>query len=134
MPDRPAILQQMYDRFNARDIDGVFAALADNVLWANGMEGGHEEGLSAVRDYWTRQWALVSPHVQPVSFTTLADGAVLAVVVQSVFDLDGKPLQDASFGLQDKLVGHRFTFAGDQVTRFDIQDAGLQSGAAGIGS
>lgn len=54
-----------------------------------------------------------------------AHGAVLAVLVQSVFGLDGEPLQDASFARQDKLVGHRFTFAGDQVTRFDIQDAGL---------
>ena len=48
-------LKRMYDRFNARDIDGVLAALADNVAWANGMDGGHVHGREAVRDYWTRQ-------------------------------------------------------------------------------
>jgi hypothetical protein len=35
------ILKRIYDRFNARDIDGVLAALADDVAWANGMDGGH---------------------------------------------------------------------------------------------
>ena len=35
------ILKRIYDRFNARDIDGVLAVLADDVAWANGMDGGH---------------------------------------------------------------------------------------------
>jgi ketosteroid isomerase-like protein len=133
MSAHTAILQQIYDCFNSRDIDGVLAALADDVQWANAMEGGHALGLAAVRAYWTRQWALVSPHIRPVRFETLADGAVLALVEQSVFDLDGKPLQDQSFGLQDKLVGHRFRFQGNKVVRFDVEDATAQSGAAGNG-
>ena len=49
------VLKRMYDRFNARDIDGVLAALADDVAWANGMDGGHVHGREAVREYWTRQ-------------------------------------------------------------------------------
>jgi hypothetical protein len=28
-------------RFNARDMETVLAALHEDVLWANGMEGGH---------------------------------------------------------------------------------------------
>lgn len=55
------VLKRMYDRFNARDIDGVLAALAEGVAWANGMDGGHVHGREAVRDYWMRQWAIVSP-------------------------------------------------------------------------
>ena len=35
------LLKRIYDRFNARDIDGVLAVLADDVAWANGMDGGH---------------------------------------------------------------------------------------------
>jgi ketosteroid isomerase-like protein len=31
------ILKRIYERFNARDIDGVLAVLADDVVWANGM-------------------------------------------------------------------------------------------------
>ena len=58
------LLKRIYDRFNARDIDGVLAVLADDVAWANGMEGGHVHGREAVREYWTRQWTMISPHVE----------------------------------------------------------------------
>lgn len=116
------ILKRMYDRFNARDIDGVLAALADDVLWANGMDGGHVRGREAVRAYWTRQWAMVSPHVDPVGFRRAADDAVVAEVRQSVRDLDGNPLEGQTHGLKDKTVGHVFRFRDGKVTRFDIQE------------
>ncbi|MBB3128713.1 hypothetical protein FHS19_003367 [Paenibacillus rhizosphaerae] len=117
------VLKRMYERFNSRDIDGVLAALADDVAWANGMDGGHVYGREAVREYWTRQWAIVSPHVEPVSFDKAADGSVVVKVQQTVCDLEGRPLQDQTHGLQDKVVGHVFRFQEGKVTRFDIQDA-----------
>jgi ketosteroid isomerase-like protein len=81
------LLKRIYDRFNARDIDGVLAALSDNVVWANGMDGGHVHGREAVREYWTRQWTMVSPHVEPVSFHRTADGAIIAEVRQGKADI-----------------------------------------------
>lgn len=117
------VLKRMYDGFNARDIDGVLAELADDVVWANGMDGGHVHGREAVREYWTRQWSIVRPHVKPVSFEQAADGAVVVKVRQSVRDLEGRPLQDQTHGLQDKVVGHVFRFQEGKVTHFDIQDA-----------
>lgn len=123
MEEDVEILERIYDRFNARDIDGVLSALTDDVAWANGMEGGHVHGHEAVRDYWTSQWALVSPHVEPVGFRRTADGAVLAEVHQSVRDLEGNPLQGQTHGLRDKTVGHVFRFRDGKVARFDIQDA-----------
>jgi hypothetical protein len=48
MADNIEILKRIYDRFNARDIDGVLAVLADDVAWANGMDGGHVHGLRPV--------------------------------------------------------------------------------------
>ena len=53
MDDDVKLLEGMYDRFNARDIDGVLIALTDDVAWANGMDGGHVHGREAVREYWT---------------------------------------------------------------------------------
>jgi ketosteroid isomerase-like protein len=117
-----ATLQEIYAAFNARDIDRVLAALSEDVEWANGMDGGHEHGLEAVRAYWTRQWALVSPRVEPLGFARTADGAVLVQVAQSIRDLQGRPLQDEGFGLQDKIVGHVFHFQDGKVARFDIED------------
>jgi ketosteroid isomerase-like protein len=117
------LLKRIYDRFNVRDIDGVLAVLADDVAWANGMDGGHVHGREAVREYWTRQWAIVNPHVEPVNFRRAADGAIVVEVRQSVRDLEGKPLQGQTHGLKDKTVGHVFRLQDGKVTRFDIQDS-----------
>jgi SnoaL-like domain len=101
----------------------VLAVLADDVVWANGMDGGHVHGREAVREYWTRQWTMVSPHVEAVSFHRTADGAIIAEVRQSVRDLEGKPLQGQTHGLKDRTVGHVFRLREGKVARFDIQDA-----------
>ncbi|MBY5869312.1 nuclear transport factor 2 family protein [Rhizobium leguminosarum] len=117
------MIKRIYASFNARDIDAVLAVLSDNVAWANGMDGGHVHGREAVRDYWTRQWAVISPHVEPVAFEETPDGAVAVEVIQSVFDLDGRPLEGQSHGLEDKTVTHIFRMEGDKIVRFDIRDA-----------
>ncbi len=117
---RTQLIKHIYERFNARDIDGVLAVLADDVAWANGMEGGHVHGREAVRDYWTRQWAIVSPHVEPVAFQEVDDGAIEVEVIQRVFDLDGRPLERQDHGLKDKTVTHIFRMEGDRIIRFDI--------------
>ena len=123
MDDDVKVLERIYARFNARDIDGVMAALTDDVAWANGMDGGHVYGREAVRDYWTRQWTVVSPQVEPVRFHRTADGAIVVEVRQSIRDLAGKPLQGQTHGLRDKTVGHVFRLREGKVARFDIQDA-----------
>lgn len=117
------LLTRLYERFNARDIDGVLAALAEDVAWANAMEGGHVHGREAVRAYWTRQWAIVRPRVEPVGFRRMADGAIVAQVRQAVFDLDGQPLGEPAHGLRDKTVAHVFRLRDGVVVRFDVRDA-----------
>jgi len=119
------VLKRMYHCFNARDIDGVLGELTDDVAWANGMEGGHVHGRESVREYWTRQWAVVSPHVEPVSFNRTAEGSIVVAVRQSVLDLQGVQLQDQTHGLKDDTVGHAFHFQDGKVNRFDIQEASL---------
>jgi len=117
-----ALIQRLYDRFNARDIDGVLLALTDDVAWANGMEGGYVHGREAIRDYWTRQWAVVDPHVEPVAVRRTEDGKIVAEVQQTVRDLEGNPIQGQAHGLKDKTVGHLFTIQDGKVARFDICD------------
>lgn len=122
MDDDIKIVKRMYDAFNARDIDGVLAVLAPDVSWANGMDGGYVHGRDAVRAYWTQQWAQVDPRVEPVSFARASDGAIVARVRQTVFDLDGRPLAGQAHGLTDKMVGHVFHLADGAVVRFDLRD------------
>jgi hypothetical protein len=107
MDDDVEILKCIYDRFNSRDIDGVVAVLADDVAWANASMAPC--GREAVREYWTRQWTMVSPHVEP-GFHRAADDAIVAEVRQSVHDLEGKPLQGQTPGLKNKTVEHVFRF------------------------
>ena len=114
------LVKHLYDRFNARDIDGVLAELASNVAWANGMDGGHVHGHDAVRDYWTRQWQMISPHVEPVAFQAADDHVVTVEVTQTVLDLDGQPLTGQTHGLKDKTVMHIFRIENGKIARFDI--------------
>jgi ketosteroid isomerase-like protein len=116
MTSNAVLLQHLYDRFNARDIDGVLSALAEDVAWANGMDGGHVHGREAVREYWTRQWAVIDPHVEPVQVGEPTAGSTLVEVHQVVKDLEGKVLLDET-------IAHRFQIEDDFVTRFDIEGA-----------
>jgi hypothetical protein len=61
------LLQAAYRDFNARKLDDVLALLHPDVEWANGMEGGHVSGRESVRAYWTRQWAILDPRVEPIA-------------------------------------------------------------------
>jgi ketosteroid isomerase-like protein len=114
MADEVEFLKRVYDRFNARDMETVLRAMHEDVTWANGMEGGHVHGRDGVRSYWTRQWAMVDPHVEPVAFCTSPDGGVVVEVHQIVRDLQGNVLAD-------QMVGHIFQFENGLIKRFDIQ-------------
>jgi ketosteroid isomerase-like protein len=112
--DHERNLRHIYERFNARDMEAVLAALDESVVWANGMEGGHVHGRNGVREYWTRQWQILDPHVEPTSFSTGPEGEVVVEVHQVVHDLAGALLVD-------QMVGHIFRFRNSLVSRFDIR-------------
>lgn len=114
MPGEIELLKRVYDRFNARDMTGALASMHEDVMWANGMEGGHVNGTDGVRKYWTRQWAMIDPHVQPIEFSNGSEGEVVVEVHQVVRDLDGNLLAD-------KMVGHIFRIENGLVKRFDIR-------------
>ena len=115
MSDNVELLRRIYDHFNARAMETVLAALHEEVIWANGMEGGHVRGRTGVRSYWTRQWAMVDPHVEPVAFAEGSKGKVIVEVHQVVRDPQGNLLAD-------KMVGHIFRVESGLVRRFDIRD------------
>lgn len=115
MPDEVDFLKRLYTQFNRREIEAVLAAMHKDVIWANGMEGGHVYGRESVRSYWTRQWATLDPHVEPVNFSNGSDGEIIVEVHQIVRDLDGNLIAD-------KMVGHVFRIENNLVIRFDIRE------------
>ena len=74
MSTRSSQLLELYEAFNARDIDRVLAAMSADVQWPNGWEGGRLEGRESVRGYWTRQWADLRLVLTPVRVRDLDDG------------------------------------------------------------
>jgi ketosteroid isomerase-like protein len=89
------LLASAYKHFNARDIDAVLNLMHRDVDWPNLMENCRAHGHAEVRDYWTRQWAILDPHVEPTDFTFESDGRTTVHVHQVVRDLTGKILVDS---------------------------------------
>ena len=87
-------------------IGSVLAVLADDVAWANGMDGGHVHGRDdlAPKIYPTQSSScLLGLPVWAVEAT--GDGAIIAEVRQSVRDLEGKPLQGQTTVLKTRRSG-----------------------------
>jgi hypothetical protein len=109
------VLQGAYAAFNARDIDGALATMSPDVVWPNGMEGGTVHGHEGVRAYWTRQWGMINPHVDPVSFSEDESGRSIVDVHQVVRDLSGKVLLD-------RMVQHVYTLRDGLIRSMDIRE------------
>jgi hypothetical protein len=108
------LLRKAYAVFNARNISAVLAMMHPEVDWPNGMEGGRTRGHAAVRDYWTRQWAIIAPHVEPRRFAIDQAGRTLVEVHQVVRDLTGRVLSD-------QIVQHVYTIRDGLIERMDVK-------------
>jgi len=103
MEDARELLTVTYARFNARDLEGVLKTLDADVDWPNGMEGGRVRGHDEVREYWTRQWGMMDPHVEPVGFRAEPDGRVAVTVKQRVCDLVDQTIEHV-YRIEDGLI------------------------------
>jgi hypothetical protein len=112
--DERELLRGAYRDFNARHIDAVLARMHPAVDWPNGMEGGRVHGHQEVRDYWTRQWAVIDPHVDPLQIEPDEDGRMIVEVHQVARDLEGKILSDS-------IVHHAYRIRGGLILRMDIE-------------
>lgn len=114
-PPKQELLKAAYAAFNRRDLETALALLHPEVEWANGLEGGTVHGPEAVRAYWTRQWGLIDPQVEPLGFEEQVAGRVVVKVHQVVRDLQGAVLAD-------RMVCHAYAFEGDLVRRMEIRE------------
>lgn len=108
------LLREMYARFNAREIEPLLEAMAPDVQWPNGWEGGWVHGREGVRDYWTRQWAEIQPRVDPLQFETLPDERVRVRVAQTVRDFGDNVLFDGE-------VDHIYTIKNGLISKMEIE-------------
>ncbi len=108
------LLKAAYTHFNARELDAVLALMTPDVQWPNGMEGGWVYCHAGVRDYWTRQWAILDPHVEPEEFRDEADGRIAISVHQVVHDKQGALLAD-------QMVEHIYRLEGGLIQSMEIR-------------
>jgi len=118
------LLIAAYRAFNARDIDTILPMMHPDVDWPNGMEGGRVYGQESVRRYWTRQWGILDPHVEPVSIEEAEAGRSVVRVHQVVRDLTGNLVVD-------QFVEHVYTFRDGLIERMDIREANTNQASAG---
>ena len=114
MPDEVELLKRLYDRFNARDMEALLATMHEDVIWANGMEGGYVYGHDGVREYWTRQWAILDPRVEPLDIKPDERGRWVVKVHQVVRDREGNVLVDT-------IVHHAYTIHDSLIAQMDIE-------------
>ena len=112
MDSNNMFFQDLYENFNERKIEIVISKMADNVKWANGMEGGFVYGHEGVKEYWTRQFKLIKSNVTPLEIEVENETAKIKVH-QVVYDLNGKLLAD-------ELVYHYFQLADNKIVSFEI--------------
>lgn len=108
-------LTKIYEAFNARDIETVLSVMHPDVDWPNGWEGGRVHGHSGLRDYWTRQWAAINPHVEPVGFEMDEAGRTVVKVHAVVRDLEGNVLVDG-------MVEHVYEIEGGLIRSMEIRE------------
>ena len=106
------LLQNLYDAFNKRDIEAVLATMADDVKWANGWEGGFVYGRDNVREYWRRQFEVITPQLEILEIE-ISDNRSITKLHQIARDLDGNIVDD-------KIVKHIFTFENGLIKIFEI--------------
>ncbi|HUK25150.1 MAG TPA: nuclear transport factor 2 family protein [Terriglobales bacterium] len=109
------LLKAVYDAFNRRELDLVLARMHPDVEWPNGMEGGWVHGREGVRSYWTRQWGMIDPHVDPVRIEPADGGRITVHVHQVVRDLSGTVLMD-------RMVEHIYSINNGLIRRMDIRE------------
>jgi hypothetical protein len=114
MLDARAMLEVVYGDFNERRMEAVLARMTDDVEWPNGWEGGYVYGRDGVRDYWTRQWAAIDPHVEPVRIEEDAQGRWVVEVHQVVRDKAGQVLVDTT-------VRHAYRLREGLIERMEIE-------------
>jgi hypothetical protein len=103
-------IRKLYAAFNARDLEVALAGMQPDVDWANGMEGGRVHGRDGVRAYWTRQWTMIDPRVDPLALERETDGRIAVTVHTTVHDREGALLHDGKvvhvYRMRDGLVAH----------------------------
>jgi len=112
MSGEMTLLANLYEAYNAQDVDYLLTLVSNDVDWRDGA--GRLHGKDAVRRYWIEQSARIQTHAEPVEFRNLGHGVVQIRVEQIVRDLAGDTISEGAFQ-------HRYRLHGSSITHMDLQ-------------
>jgi coproporphyrinogen III oxidase len=108
------LIGKAYAAFNARDIGTALSTFHPNVEWPKAFEGGYVHGHQGIREYWTRQWTQINPHVEPIGIVKRPDGKIEVSVGQHVEDLQHNTIFEGT-------VKHVYTVQDGLLRKMDIE-------------
>ncbi len=114
------LMAHLYDAFNKREIEKVLSFMQPDVKWANGMQGGFVYGRDAVLEYWSKQFEVIQPRLEPLEFEHDENNRNVVTVHQIVHDSAGNLIMD-------KTVRHVFTIENSLISVFEIDDSHMLS-------
>ena len=116
MTSEQQFLETLYDAFNKREFETIFAMMQPDVKWANGMDGGFIYGRDAVREYWRKQFEVTQGQLEPLKFETDENNRSIVTVHLIVRDLQGNVLVA-------RTVKQMFTIENGLISLFEIGDS-----------
>ena len=123
-------LQNLYNAFNKREIETIISFMQPDVKWANGMEGGFVYGRDAVREYWTNQFKIIQPQLEPLNYETDDNNRDVVTVHQIIRDLQGNLLADMTvrqiFTIENNLIS-LYELGESETIQATIQKAGTSN-------
>ena len=108
--------RELYDAFNARELDAGLAGMHPDVNWPNMIEGGREHGHAAVKAYWQKQFETTDPRAELQRVTSIGDDQVVVDVHTIVRDKSGEVIADA-------MVQHVYTLRDGLIERMDVRES-----------
>lgn len=114
MSDPRETLRRAYRAFNAREVDIATELMHPEVDWPNAWEGGRVVGRAAVRNYWDRQFEVISSELEPQELTDEPDGRITVEVRQVVHEVSTGRL------ISDSHVLHSYRFEDGLIARMDV--------------
>ncbi|PSB60604.1 nuclear transport factor 2 family protein, partial [Chroococcidiopsis cubana CCALA 043] len=91
------------------------------------MEGGFVYGREAVREYWTNQFKIIQPQLEPLNYETDDNNRDVVTVHQIIRDLQGNLLADMTvrqiFTIENNLIS-LYELGESETIQATIQKAG----------
>ncbi|MGI8726501.1 MAG: nuclear transport factor 2 family protein [Solirubrobacterales bacterium] len=114
---REELVREIYDGFNAGDLERAAEVLADEVVWPDALDGGQVQGRESVVENWRGILSLVkSSRIEPTAMAGVGD--------PTTFDVRVHQTIERADGIETMQLVHRFHFAGEEITELEILDLG----------